>query len=296
MAGDQKPEHLTRSAAKTWPGHAEYLAAYDAVLAQWPVAVESADLSSPFGTTHVNICGPRDGEPLVLLHGGGSTSTVWFANAGELSRTHRVYAVDTIGEAGRSANDGRPVDSLAGFMEWLDGLFDALDLESASLCGHSYGGWLALNYALHAPQRVRKLALLDPTDCFAGLRMGYRLHAVPILLRPSSERMRAFIAWETAGMRVDPAWLKLKCIGLEFPSAKIVLPRRPAPDRLRASTVPTLLLLAEQSRAHDVRKVSANARSLMPHVVSTILPDVSHHAMPTEQPEQLNRELGTFLS
>jgi hypothetical protein len=34
----------------------------------------------------------------------------------------------------------------------------------------------------------------------------------------------------------------------------------------------------------------------MPHVVSTILPDVSHHAMPTEQREQLNRELGTFLS
>ena len=89
---------------------------------------------------------------------------------------------------------------------------------------------------------------------------------------------------------------KLKCVGLEFPSAKIVLPRRPAPDRLRASSVPTLLLLAEQSRAHDVRKVSANARSLMPHVVGTILPDVSHHAMPTEQPERLNRELGTFLS
>jgi len=89
---------------------------------------------------------------------------------------------------------------------------------------------------------------------------------------------------------------KLKCVGLEFPSAKIVLPRRPASDRLRASSVPTLLLLAEQSRAHDVRKVSANARSLMPHVVGTILPDVSHHAMPTEQPERLNRELGTFLS
>jgi pimeloyl-ACP methyl ester carboxylesterase len=97
-------------------------------------------------------------------------------------------------------------------------------------------------------------------------------------------------------MGVDPAWLKLKCLGLEFPSAKIVLPRRPAPDRLRASTVPTLLLLAEQSRAHDVRKVSANAHGLMPHVVSTILPNVSHHAMPTEQPKQLNRELGTFLS
>lgn len=117
MADNRTSRHVT-----AWPGQAEFFAAYDAVLAQWPVAAEPVDLPSPFGTTHVNICGPRDGEPLVLLHAGGATSTVWFANVGELSRTHRVYAVDTIGEAGRSVSDGRPVDSLAGFMEWLDGL------------------------------------------------------------------------------------------------------------------------------------------------------------------------------
>ncbi|GAB2842327.1 alpha/beta fold hydrolase [Actinoallomurus bryophytorum] len=295
MAGDRTPTRRTESAAKTWPGQAEYLAAYDAVLARWPVAVEPVGLRSPFGTTHVNVCGPRDGEPLVLLHGRGATSTVWFAIVGELSRTHRVYAVDLIGDAGRSVDDGRPVDGRAAFMDWLDGLFDALNLDDASLCGHSYGGWLALNFALHAPQRVRKLALLDPTDCFAGLSMSYRLRSVPIFVRPSPERMRAFITWETAGMRVDPDWLKLVCAGRRFPSAKIVLPRRPDPDRLRASKVPTLLLLAEKSRAHDIHKVSANARKLVPHVVSTVLPDVSHHSMPTEHPERLNRELGRFL-
>ncbi|GLY72266.1 alpha/beta fold hydrolase [Actinoallomurus iriomotensis] len=279
----------------SWRGRAEYFAAYDAVLAQWPVTSEPVDVPGRFGTTHVRVCGPRDGRPLVLLHGGGATSSVWFASVGELSRTHRVYAVDTIGDAGRSVNDGRPVGNLAGFMDWLDELFDALDLDGVSLCGHSYGGWLALNYALHAPRRVRRLALLEPTNCFAGLTMSYRLHAVPIFVRPSPERVRALITWETAGMRVDPAWLRLTSLGSGFPGAKIVMPRRPAPDRLRASTVPTLLLLAEKSRTHDVHKVSANARELMPHVVGAVLSGVSHHSTPTERPEQLNRELGAFL-
>lgn len=296
MVDDSAPSSATRRPGKTGRGQAEYFAAYDAVLAQWPVAVESADLRSPYGTTHVHICGPRDGKPLVLLHGGGATSTVWFANVGELSRDHRVYAVDTIGGAGRSVNDGRAVDSLASFMDWLDGLFSGLDLDSASLCGHSYGSWLALNYALHAPHRVRRLALLDPTDCFAGLRLSYRLHAVPIFVRPSAERMRAFITWETAGMPVDPTWMRLMCLGTEFPSARVVMPRRPAPERLRASTVPTLLLLAEKSRAHDIHKVSANARKLMPHIVTAVLPAVSHHTVPTEHPQHLNRALGKFLS
>jgi pimeloyl-ACP methyl ester carboxylesterase len=276
-------------------GRTEYFAAYDAVLARWPVAVESVDLKSPYGTTRVNICGPRDGMPLILLHGGGATSTVWFANVGELSQVHRVYAVDIIGDAGRSVNDGRPIDNVSGFMDWLDGLFSGLNLDSASLCGHSYGGWLALNYALHAPRRAHKLALLDPTDCFAGLRLSYRLHAVPIFVRPSADRMRTFITWETAGMSVDPAWLKLMCLGAEFPRAKVVMPRRLAPDRLRASTVPTLLLLAENSRAHDIHKVSANARKLMRHIVTAVLPAVSHHTVPTEHPAHLDRELGEFL-
>src|SRR3954469_12798502 len=227
MADDRPPETASRRAISAGQGQAAYFAAYEAVLAQWPVAVESVDLRSSYGTNRVHICGPRDGRPLVLLHGGGATSTVWFANVGELSRVHRVYAVDIIGDAGRSVNDGRPVDTVAGFMDWLDGLFSALNLDNASLCGHSYGGWLALNYALHAPHRVRKLALLDPTDCFTGLRLSYRLHAVPIFARPSADRMRTFLNWETAGMPVDPAWLRLMCLGTEFRHAKVVMPRRP---------------------------------------------------------------------
>ncbi|GAA4591374.1 alpha/beta fold hydrolase [Planotetraspora phitsanulokensis] len=294
-AEDSAPSPANRSPFTTTGGQAGYFAAYDAVLAKWPVTAEPVRLRSPYGTTHVNVCGPRDGEPLVLLHGGGTTSTVWFGQVEQLSRTRRVYAVDTIGDAGRSVADGRPVTAPADLMDWLDGLLGGLGLDAVDLCGHSYGGWLALGYALHAPQRVRRLALLDPTDCFAGLRLSYRLHAVPQFVRPSAERTRAFIGWETGGAAVDPTWLRLVCLGAEFPRSKVVMPRRPAPERLRAAAVPALVLLAERSRAHDIREVAAGARRLLPHAVTEVLPGVSHHSVPGEDGGRLGRALEEFL-
>lgn len=273
-----------------------FFAAYDDVLGRWPVDVETIDVPSAYGTTRVNVCGPRSGTPLVLLHGGGATSTVWFANVADLARAHRVYAVDLIGDPGCSVLDGTPVTGLGDLMAWLDGVFVHCGLDEASLCGHSYGGWLALSYALHAPQRVRRLALLDPTTCYAGMSLRYLLHAAPMLARPTAERVRAFLAWETGGAPLDPAWLDLYVLGAtEFPKAKVVMPRRPSAERLRASTVPALLLLAERSRCHDVRRVAANVSRTMPHVVMATLPGVSHHAVPMVGAGELNRRLLEFF-
>jgi pimeloyl-ACP methyl ester carboxylesterase len=257
-----------------------FLAAYDALLGRWPVPVDRTDLTSAYGTTSVTACGPADGKPLVLLHGGGATAAVWFANAADLSRTRRVYAVDRIGEAGRSVRGERPVRSLDDLLDWLDGVLDGLGLDQADLCGHSYGGWIALSYSLHAPQRLRTLVLLDPTRCFAGFKASYLLRAAPVLVRPTAQRARAFLAWETRGADVDPAFGDLYGLAAEFPHQEIVTGKRPPSRRLRTLAVPTLVLLAAGSRAHNVRRVEAAARRRLPHVETAVLPGLSHHGMP----------------
>jgi pimeloyl-ACP methyl ester carboxylesterase len=205
-----------------------FAAGYDAELARWPLPVTPVDVTGEYGTTHVQVCGPLDGTPLVLLHGGGCTSTVWFGNVGTLSRSHRVYAPDHIGGPGRSVAAGKPVRRAEDIMGWLDDLLDKLGVPAAAFCGHSYGAWIALSYALHDPSRVTRLVLLDPTDCFAGLTLGYRLHAVPLFARPSAQRMRSIIEWETEGTPLDPSSLALTCLGGgEFRRARLIIPHRP---------------------------------------------------------------------
>jgi pimeloyl-ACP methyl ester carboxylesterase len=62
----------------------------------------------------------------------------------------------------------------------------------AAVIGHSDGAWIGLSYALHAPHRVRRLALLDPTPCFAGLP-GVSHHELP--MHPAAQLNRELLSF-----------------------------------------------------------------------------------------------------
>ncbi|MEV6840073.1 alpha/beta fold hydrolase [Streptomyces sp. NPDC051133] len=275
-----------------------FRAAYDKVLAKWPEDREALTVATPFGDTRVNACGPRDAPPLLLLPGGGgATSASWYAQAADLCGVRRVYAPDLPGAAGLSARAGdRHPRAVADPAGWTAALLDGLGAATADVGGHSYGGWIALHHALRAPARVRRLFLLDPTQCFAGFKAAYLLHALPMLLRPTPRRVRAFLEWETGGTALDPDWLALQEAAAGFPAAKPVTGPRPAPDALRALDVPVLLLVAANSRTHDPVEVADRAAGLLPRVETGVLPDVSHHALPQTAPSALNRRLTAFLS
>ncbi|WP_326735805.1 alpha/beta fold hydrolase [Streptomyces sp. NBC_01022] len=279
-------------------GAAAFLAAYDEVLAaRWPAGTTSTQIPTPYGTTHLNSYGPEDAPPLLLLPGGGATSTVWYAQAAALGRTHRVHAVDLVGEPGRSTVGERPIRTVEDLHSWLDAVLDALGAGPAALCGHSYGGWIALHYALHAPHRVRSLILVDPTGCFAGFRPGYLLHALPMLLRPNAARTRAFLAWETGHAPLDPVWLRMREAAAGLPWARPVTGPRPSPEVVRGLGVPALVLLAGQGRAQDAARVAAAVNRLLPQAGTAVLRGASHHALPLYGPvtAELNRRIEEFL-
>ncbi|MGY1438822.1 alpha/beta fold hydrolase [Streptomyces reniochalinae] len=271
--------------------------AYDAVLGHWPQDTESIDVTTVHGTTHVLACGPADAPPLLLLHGGFATAAAWYANAAELCRTHRLYAPDRIGEAGLSTPGRNPPRSEAALLEWLTSVCDALGVPRTDVCGHSYGGRLALDLALRAPDRVRKLALLDPTQCFTGFSRRYLLRALPRLLKPSAHSTEAFWDWETGGSQdIAPAYRQLYVAASLAPQRIPVLGRRPKPAALRALTVPTLVLWAADSRVHDVRKADAHARRWLPGVTTATVPGVSHHGMPYVAAAETDALLADFLA
>jgi len=203
-----------------------------------------------------------------------------------------VHAVDLLGDAGRTERRGAPLRNDDDLTAWLDALLDGLGLTTTHLCGHSYGAWLAATYAVEAPQRVTRLALVDPTQVFAGFRPGYLIRALPTLVRPTGERARSFLAWETAHTRPDETWQRLYALATTVPHRKLVVGRRP---RAAALPMPVLVLLAEHSRAHNPHHVAARARRALPRGEVAVLPEATHHSLPLTPAEQLNDRLLDFL-
>jgi pimeloyl-ACP methyl ester carboxylesterase len=262
------------------PAAEAFFSAYDRVLAKWPLPIDTIDVESDYGTTRINASGPAEGSPVVLLPGGGATSTVWFANIAALARGHRVFAIDPIGEPGRSVVGEKPIRAVDDLMSWLDQILDTLEVTRTSVIGHGYGAKVALDYALHRPKRVGRLVLLDPPSCFAGMRLAYLLHAVPILVRPTRTRMRSLIRWETQNAPIDADWLDLTERGTDFPSSRPVVPRRPKKDRWATLSADVTVVFAGESRVHNSSRIAHAVGEVLPNAHTVVLPGCSHHMLP----------------
>lgn len=103
------------------------------------------------------------GTPLIFLHGLGATS--WDPFLAGLAASHRVIAPSLPGSSGGSTGLEHLLDHHDLFFlyqELLDALLGELDVESVTLVGHSFGGWLAAELAAAEPARVSSLVLIAP--------------------------------------------------------------------------------------------------------------------------------------
>jgi esterase len=100
------------------------------------------------------------GEPILCIHGTGSSAALWFDAAHELATHGRTIVYDRRGFA-RSERPEPFVTDVHQHTDDAAALIEALEAAPAVVIGRSYGGNVALELALRYPDRVRALALLE---------------------------------------------------------------------------------------------------------------------------------------
>jgi pimeloyl-ACP methyl ester carboxylesterase len=275
-------------------GHAKYMAAYEAMFSLWNVPYEAIEVKTGFGSTHINVSGPSDGYPLVLLHAAGWSSTAWFANIAGLSAHQRVYAVDVIGDAGKSIAECL-MEKRADYAHWLKEVFDGLNIEKGYLLGHSYGGWLTLNMALAYPDRLRKIVLLAPAASIYPLsfmsKFGLRLSELKI--RPPARSMFKMIA--SKGTVFEETFIHHMEMVTQYCLPATMFPTVYTDEELKQIDLPALLLIGAGEKIYRPKKAIDRAKRWMPNLTAEIIPNAGH-TLNLEQPETINARILEFLS
>jgi pimeloyl-ACP methyl ester carboxylesterase len=281
---------------------ARFLERYDRRAERWPVPSESRSVETSLGRTYVRVSGPPEAPPLVLLHGIGSNSLTWDANVAALSGSFRVHAVDAVYDYGRSipTAQARNRDDL---VRWLDELFTGLGLEGGvNLVGLSYGGWLASQYALRFPERVRKLVLLAPVFTVLPLSAGWIFRAVLCVL-PFRYFSRSFMFWlledlvrkgETGRATVEE-WAEDSFVAMRsFKSRRTVNPTVLTDEELRSLGMPTLYLVGENEKIYSASAALQRLERVAPHIQTGLIPGAGHDFTAT-QAELVNDRVLAFL-
>jgi len=272
-----------------------YRAAYDASLQLWPAQHESLDIPTRFGLTHVLACGPTSGRPVVLLPAMAFSATMWYATVPALSNEFRCYAVDFPSDMGLSAQTNPPANRLD-CVAWLRELLDNLGVVMVSFVCASYGSFLALNYAITEPTRVKKIVLSSPAGGIIALRKSFYARLFLSMLVPGRSGAERVMHWIFADRApLHNAVVQQLLVGTKTLKPRMkVYPRVFTNSELAGIPAPLYLLFGEKEVLYNPYSAAERARRVMPDASVEIVPS-SGHLLVLERPEFVNQRILRFL-
>jgi pimeloyl-ACP methyl ester carboxylesterase len=117
------------------------------------------------------------GPALLLLHGIGNSCQTWAGVIDRLAENYTVIAPDLLGHG--ASDKPRGDYSIAAYANGMRDLLSVLDIERATVVGHSLGGGIALQFAYQFPERCERLAVVGSGGLGPELSAGLRLATLP---------------------------------------------------------------------------------------------------------------------
>jgi len=254
---------------------------------------------------HYEVAGA--GPPVVFVHAGIADSRMWDEQVAAFSDAFRVVRYDIAGY-GRSPLRGGP------FSHWRDlvALLDELGIEQAALVGNSFGGRIALDVAIAAPERVSALVLVAPGlggwDWSAEMRRFDELEDEALEAGDLDRAVELNLAlWVDGPHRgpgaVDPATRarvgEMQRLALEIQLAADKADPPPGPEeRPEVSPgdvrTPTLLIVGDEDVSDMYAIVDYLAQEIR-NAQKVVMHEVAH--LPSlERPKEFNQIVRDFLS
>ncbi len=286
------PEYITNASGLD----SAYYKAYDETLKLWNVSYEELYIPTTNGMAHVIVSGPKNAEPVVLLHGMNASSTMWYPNIESLSKSHRVFAIDFILEPGKSYLE-HDIESVEGVSDWYEEVVSVLELDSFHLIGASRGGWLAVQMALNNQEKIKSLVLLSPAQTFIWIRPSVDLFKNIASLFSSKEKQmkQSLESMSSNASNISEVYLKQYQLGLETEDQnKFISSMQPFSDaELMSLQMPVLVLIGDDDIINEQKTV--DMANKLPNGKGEVIKNAGHF-LSIDQAEAVNEKMAAFLN
>lgn len=240
------------------------------------------------------------GEPLLLIHGHGSSSRDWEMQVPYFAKSYRVITFDVRG-CGRTSKPKGPY-SLRLFAEDTAALLKALDIGPAHIVGISMGGMIGFELALGFPKLVNSLTVVNSYPevrvetwrerwmvarrflmlDLLGMRKTGKILSRVLFIKPEQDNLRNLFVqrWAENDKRAYRESLKA-IVGWDVET------------QLGEIQCPVLVVASDEDYLPLEEKQAYVSK--IPNAKLTVIKD-ARHAVTVERPEEFNSVLGEFLS
>ncbi len=265
------------------------------------------------GTATRCLCaGPRDAPGLLLLHGLSLTSEVWVGNIDALAENHRVVAIDMLGHGFTRPREGVPA-TLKNKIGHVEAAIRALNLESVTISGSSYGALVAANVVLGGRCNVRQLVINGSGSAFnTEAQLAEFVSRIVANYRPGLEALSpqewrqrmAYTVYDPASVPCELTAVLPLCYAQQWAIrcwdeavTEMSEPVRFRPfrilDRLESLRVPTLVVWGRDDKG-GILESAKQAVARMPDASLVVFDECAHLPM-LEHPARYNEALEHFL-
>ncbi len=264
---------------------------YEEQLSKLGCAFQDIWIHTSFGETHLIETGHPGGPPLLVFHGGNSTTAYNLLLCRFLLAEFHVYAVDLIGHPGKSAENSLSHRGYA-YGRWASEVIEGLGVQRIRCFGGSFGGGVLAKLMCTAPEKVLKSVLVVPAGIGNALPISSAKMMVP-LIRYSFTKDDRQIREAALLMALTPEVLDedtLKTVKSSFThvKTKVGMPSNVGKKKMKRCTAPTLVLAAEFDCLFPAKKVLKRAGNIIPNCTRYELSGRGHmHNLTVKEKEMI---------
>lgn len=279
-----------KSIYKNFDSKDKVLNLYDKQLKRLTTAYKDLYVNTSFGETHLVETGNKSGSPLLVFHGGNATTAYNLLACTFLLDDFHIYAVDTIGHPGKSAENSLSPNNYD-YGKWTSEVITAIGYSKICCFGGSFGAGILAKTMCVSPEKIERAVLYVPSGiknapAYKSMNMMFPM----IMYWITHEKKwleKCILPMAVTVDNIDADIFETAKCSIDNVKIKAGMPSNVLPDDMKKCVAPTLVMAGENDCLFPAKLVIPQAKKIIPNCITYLLQSRGHMNLLTDKEKQM---------